>query len=55
MTQQHFHTIPTSCAILLPLMQICYVSVVKEMQYIMSVSELYSALVLLYTQEIKKH
>ena len=50
MTPQHFHTIPTSCAILLPLTQTCYVSVVKDMQYITSVSGLYSALVLLYTQ-----
>ena len=27
MTPQHFHTIPTSCAILPPLTQICYVFV----------------------------
>ena len=27
MTPQHFHTIPISCAILLPLTQICYVFV----------------------------
>ena len=28
MTPQHLHTIPTSCAILLPLTQICYMLVV---------------------------
>ena len=27
MTPQHFHTIPTSCAILQPLTQICFVFV----------------------------
>jgi len=30
MTPQHFHTIPTSCAILPPLTQICFVFICRE-------------------------